>query len=227
MKKIRLAKFLSTAGIASRRKAEELIKQGKISVNGHIVKDVATNVDADSQDIKFNNKVVGVEDKVYYLLNKPVGYVCSAKDPHNDKTVLSLLPAKPKVFSVGRLDKNSQGLLLLTNDGDLAYQLTHPKFEVSKTYLVKVNHKLDKKIATSLKQGMFLEEGLAQADKVEVINNHELLISIHQGWKRQIRRMMDELGYKVNTLTRISEGKLNLDQLASGKYKILKKEEIL
>jgi len=227
MKKVRLAKFLSAAGIASRRKAEELIKQGKIKINGQVVKDVATNVDLNDQSVEFNSRPVLIQEYVYYLLNKPVGYICSAKDPHNSKTVFSLLPDQPKVFSVGRLDKNSQGLLLLTNDGDLAYQLTHPKFEVSKTYLVKVSKKLDKRIVSALKQGVILDEGLAQADQVKIVGNYELSISIHQGWKRQIRRMLDALGYTVVNLTRITEGKLKLDNVPSGKYKILRKEDIL
>jgi 23S rRNA pseudouridine2605 synthase len=227
MKKVRLAKFLSAAGVASRRKAEEIIKQGRVKIDGQVIKDVATNVDSDAKNIEYNDKPIAIENKVYYLLNKPVGYICSVEDPHNSQIVLSLVPKQPKVFPVGRLDKNSQGLLLLTNDGDLAYQLTHPKFEVQKTYLVKVNKKLDKKIVAALKQGVVLEEGLAQADKVKIFNDHELILSIHQGWKRQIRRMLEELGYRVSVLTRISEGKLNLDQLASGKYKVLNKEDIL
>ncbi|MBT6690873.1 rRNA pseudouridine synthase [Candidatus Parcubacteria bacterium] len=227
MKKIRLAKFLSAAGVASRRNAEELIKQGKVKIDGQVVEDVATSVDADSPNIEVSGRPVSAEVKVYYLLNKPTGYICSVKDPYNPETVLSLVPKRPKVFPVGRLDKNSQGLLLLTNDGDLAYKITHPKFEVRKTYLVKVNKKINKTLLPALKQGVYLEEGLAQADKVEIFNDREFVMSIHQGWKRQIRRMLEELGYRVTTLTRIAEGKLKLDRLASGEYKILSKEDIL
>lgn len=225
--KIRIAKFLAEAGVASRRGAEELIKQAKVSVNHKIITNLATKVDINSDNISVNNKLIKPDKKIYYLLNKPVGYICSVKDPHNSKTVLQLVPDQPKVVPVGRLDKNSQGLLLLTNDGDLHYKLTHPKFEVKKTYLVKVNKDLDKKIINLLKQGVKLEEGKACADKVKLVSKNTLEIIIHQGWKRQIRRMMQELGYHVTELTRIQEGKLKLNNLKIGKYKILNKSDIV
>lgn len=226
-KTVRLAKFLAEAGIASRRRSEELIRSGQVKIGGQVVSDVATNVFLHQKDISVANKPVLVENKVYYLLNKPLGYVSSVKDPYNSQTVIDLVPKSPKVFPVGRLDKNSKGLIILTNDGDLAYKLTHPKFEVKKTYLVAVNKNLDKKIISQLKRGIKLEEGLAQADKVVVLGNKKLEIVIHQGFKRQIRRMLEELGYQVESLTRIREGKLILDNLPSGKYRKLKLEDII
>ncbi|MBU1203035.1 rRNA pseudouridine synthase [Patescibacteria group bacterium] len=225
-KKIRLAKFLSQAGVASRRKAENLIKQGKVKIGLHIVKDLATSVPENSQDIFVNNKAVILEKKVYYLLNKPTGYVCSVSDPHNKKTVMSLVPKEPKVFPVGRLDKDSQGLILLTNDGDLAHQLTHPKFEVKKTYLVTVDKILTRDIESKLKKGISLEEGLAKVDKLKILSSKKLEIVIHQGWNRQIRRMLAKLGYKVIELSRISEANLKLGNLPIGKYKVLNKNDI-
>ncbi|PLX24533.1 pseudouridine synthase [Candidatus Parcubacteria bacterium] len=227
VKKIRLAKFLAEAGVASRRKAEELILQGKVKIANKVVKEVAIKVDPNSEDIEANDKPVMLEPKVYYLINKPVGYLSSVKDPHHDKTVLDLVPKEPRVFPVGRLDKDSQGLMILTNDGDLAYKLTHPKFEVAKTYLVKVDKKLDKSVITKLKYGIRLSEGTAKADKVKINSSKELEIVIHQGWKRQIRRMLEKLGYQVVFLQRIAEGKMVLGNLPPGKSKKLKAKDLL
>ena len=224
--KIRIAKFLADAGVASRRKAEELIIQGKISIDNEIITNLATKVDEDTDNIRVNNKLIKPDKKIYYLLNKPLDYICSVKDPHNYQTVLQLVPDNPRVVPVGRLDKNSQGLLLLTNDGDLTYRLTHPKFEVKKTYLVKTKQVLDKNIIRLLKQGVNLEEGKANADQVKLVSRNKLEIVIHQGWKRQIRRMMQELGYHVEELTRIQEGKLKLGDLPVGKYKKISKKDI-
>ena len=140
---------------------------------------------------------------------------------------MQLVPETPRVVPVGRLDKNSQGLLLLTNDGDLTYKLTHPKFEVKKTYLVRTKQALDKSIIRLLKQGVNLEEGKACADQVKIVSRNKLEIIIHQGWKRQIRRMIQEVGYHVEELTRIQEGKLKLGDLKPGKYKILNKSDIV
>lgn len=227
MNNIRLARFLSQAGVASRRKAEDIIRQGKVKVGNQIIKEVAFNVPEDSEDIFVNNKNVILEKKVYYLLNKPIGYICSVSDPHNKKTVLDLVPNTPKVFPVGRLDKDSQGLLLLTNDGDLAYHLTHPKFEVKKTYIVKVDKNFVKDLEEKLQKGIRLEEGLAKADKVKILSGKKMEIVIHQGWKRQVRRMFEKLGYQVVELERIAESKLQLGKLPLGKYKKLKKSDIL
>jgi 23S rRNA pseudouridine2605 synthase len=222
----RLAKFLANHGAASRRKAEEFILAGFVKVNNKIITEVATKV-SDQDKIEFNNQIITEVEKVYYVLNKPAGYICSVSDPHNDKNVLALVPNNPPVYPVGRLDKNSQGLLLLTNDGDLTYKLTHPKFEVPKKYSVKVDKDLDTSIINILKQGVKLEEGLAKADKVSLKNKHELIIVLHQGWKRQIRRMLEALGHEVKELTRLGEGKLNLNNLEPGKYKEIKKEDII
>ena len=222
---MRLARFLAQAGIASRRRAEDIIKAGRVKVNGQVVKNLASQVS--SQDkIELDNKLLAQDKKVYYLLNKPKGYVSSARDPHNSKNVLSLVPKNPRVFPVGRLDKDSQGLLLMTNDGDFAYQLTHPKFLCQKTYLVKVNKEMDSNIKSKLEKGMKFSEGLARADKVKILAKNELEIVLHQGFNRQIRRMMAELGYKVIFLKRIKQGNFSLGNLPEGKYRPLKLEEI-
>lgn len=224
--KERLAKVIANRGLASRRKAEEMISAGLVKVNGQIVREVVTLVTSDDQIEVAGQKAVSVE-KVYYLLNKPAGYICSKSDPHNPKNVMSLVPNHPPVYPVGRLDKDSQGLLLLTNDGDLTFQLTHPKFKVSKKYLVEVDRDLNSQVIKRLKQGIRLEEGLAQADQVKMINQRKLEIVLHQGWNRQIRRMLEACGMRVLVLTRLSEGKLSIKNLALGKFKKIKKTEII
>ena len=224
---IRLAKFLAEAGIASRRKSEELIKAGQVKIAGEVVDNVATNVLADQDNITVNDEKVSIEKKVYYLLNKPVGYISSLSDPHNDKLVVDLVPEKPRVVPVGRLDMDSSGLLLLTNDGELTHQLTHPKFEVSKTYVATVNKDLDKNIVAILKKGVYLPEGLAKADEVRILDDRNLEVVIHQGWNRQIRRMLGAEGLRVTELVRVAEGRLKLADLPIGDYIELKKQDIL
>lgn len=225
--KIRIAKFLADCGVASRRKAEEVILSGKVRIANKVVADLATKVAKDTKNIYVDNKKIVPDKKVYYILNKPKGFVCSVKDPHNKKTVLQLVPSNPKVVPVGRLDKDSQGLLLLTNDGDLAYKITHPKFNVQKTYLVKLDKEISKEDIEVLKKGVELEEGLAKADKIKKITNKEIEITIHQGWKRQIRRMVGKLSYRVVDLIRTKEGKLNLINLMLGEYKTINKSDIV
>jgi len=225
--KIRIAKFLSQAGIASRRKSEELILAGRVKINKEVIKDLSFKVNENSNNIYFDNKLIKKEEKEYYLVHKPKGYISSVSDPHNPKTVISLINTKAKIFPVGRLDKDSQGLLLLTNDGDLAYQLTHPKFNIPKTYLVILNKEIEKEDIQKLKKGIRLAEGLARVDKIKLKNKKEVLITIHQGWNRQIRRMFNNLNYKVKELIRLSEGNLKLNNLKLGKYRRIKKEEII
>ncbi|MFA5126398.1 MAG: pseudouridine synthase [Patescibacteria group bacterium] len=223
---IRLSRFLSDSGSASRRQADKLIKAGQVTVNGVKVMSLGTKINPRLVKVSCRGKLVRSATKVYYLLNKPVGYICSVRDPHNPKTVLTLVPPQPKVWPVGRLDMDSSGLLLLTNDGDLTFQLTHPKFSVVKTYLVKVDKQVRSTDLIKLKQGIRLTEGLAKADQVSIQGQKALSLSIHQGWKRQIRRMLAGLGYNVVSLTRVQEGNLSLGNLAVGKYKILQRKDI-
>ncbi len=227
IKPIRLAKFLADHGIASRRKAEEIILAGRVKVNHQLVKVLATLVDPAKDQVAVDNTLITLEKKVYYLLNKPVGYVSSVADPHNPQNILQLLPKGERIYPVGRLDKDSQGLLLVTNDGELTYLLTHPKFKIQKKYLVKVDKPLNEQVIKKLKQGIRLEEGLAKADEIKLKNNEELVITIHQGWKRQIRRMLSALNYQVKELTRLGEGRLTLGNLPIGKYRKINKEDII
>ncbi len=225
--KVRLAKFISACGISSRRQAELLILEGRVKLNGKIVKEVATKIDPQIDKVTVNDEVLKFEEKVYYLLNKPIGFLSSAKDPHHKQMVTDLVPKKYKVWPVGRLDKDSRGLLLLTNDGDLTYLLTHPKHTVQKVYQIELNDKITPALLVALKKGVRLEEGLAKVDSVKKIADNKLEIVIHQGWKRQIRRMLAVLDYQVIDLLRLQEGKLSLKDLAPGKYKILSKEDIV
>ncbi len=225
--KVRLAKFISACGISSRRQAEVLILEGRVRLNGKIVKVVATKIDPQIDKITVNDKILKFEEKVYYLLNKPVGYLSSSKDPHHQQMVTDLVPKKYKVWPVGRLDKDSRGLLLLTNDGDLTYLLTHPKHVVQKVYQIELNDKIKPGLLEALKKGVKLQEGLAKVDSVKKIADNKLELVIHQGWKRQVRRMLAALDYQVLDLLRLQEGKLHLKDLAPGKYKILSKEDIL
>lgn len=215
----RLQKIMSQLGIASRRRAEELILNKKVLVNNKIAK-LGDKVEIEKDVIKINNKTLKSKEKlVYYLVNKPKDYTCSVADKHAHKLITQLVPAKPKVWPVGRLDKNSSGLIILTNDGDLTQQLTHPKFGHPKEYQVKVNKKIIKEFLDKMVSGVKLDEGTARADKIQRINNNSFLITIHQGWKRQIRRMSRALDYRVVELKRIRVGKIKLGKLKEGEYK--------
>lgn len=224
---LRLAKFLASAGVASRRQAEALILGGQVKVNGKIITHLPTKIDPEQDQVLVKGKIVKTANKVYYLLHKPIAYLSSAKDPHHQKLVTQLVPRQPKVWPVGRLDKDSRGLLLLTNDGELTFLLTHPKHAVAKVYQVEVNKKITAALLTQLKKGIRLEEGLAKADQVRKIADYKLELTIHQGWNRQVRRMLAQAGYRVTDLLRTQEGNLDLADLAVGKYRILSREEIV
>ena len=225
--KERLAKYLSQAGIASRRKSGVLILAGKVSVNDVVEKNVATSIDPQKDIVKVNGRQILAEQKVYYILNKPEGYVCSLFDKHNKKKVTDLLPSGEKIWPVGRLDKDSRGLLVLTNDGELTNLLTHPRYESKKKYKVMLSKIFTNKDAKILQEGVMLEEGLAQADQIKILDEKNIEVTLHQGWKRQIRRMMSAMGNRVIYLERIQEGKLVLGDLPLGQYKQVSRSDIL
>ncbi len=225
--KERLSKFLSQAGVASRRKADELILAGKIKVNGQVVNKLGAKVDPQNDEVMVNGRLVKEEEKVYYVLNKPLDYVCTVSDPHNTKNVLQLVPNNPKVWPVGRLDKDSHGLLILTNDGDLTNRLTHPRYEKKKKYIVRLHKKFLIDDLATMKNGIELEEGLAKVDSLKILADNTIEIVLHQGWKRQIRRMLRVLGYRVINLCRVREGSLELGDLGVGHYRKIKKEDII
>jgi 23S rRNA pseudouridine2605 synthase len=222
MKKINLTQAIAQSGLCSRRQAEELIRAGSVQVNG-IVAILGLKVDPDHDQIEVNNQPIAhADEKVYYLVNKPIGYTCTLGDVHAEQKVTDLVPALPRVWPVGRLDKDSRGLIILTNDGDLTYQLTHPKFEHQKEYLVTLNKAIESDLLLKLERGVKLEEGLARADSLEKVSPTKLSIIIHQGWKRQIRRMLEACDYQVVDLIRTRVGKIRLENLKNGEYEQVK-----
>jgi len=233
--KERLQKYLARCGVSSRRKAEELILSGKVLINNQIIRKPGIKIDPGEDIVKVAGRVIKpVPQKVYYLLNKPLGFVTTAKDKFAPWKVIDLVPKKPRVFPVGRLDKDTSGLLVLTNDGDFAYRFSHPKFEKEKEYEVRCQ-RLNSKcqindIIRKFKRGIKLEEGLARADKVKILGQKKDIIKIklviHQGWKRQIRRMCEAVELKVLSLKRTRIDNLKIGNLPSGKYRILSSEEI-
>jgi 23S rRNA pseudouridine2605 synthase len=232
MTQIRLQRFLAQAGVASRRKAEDLITAGKIKVNGKVVSELGSKVDPDEDKIVLGGKRLLVERPVYLMLNKPRGYVTTMSDPEGRPTVMTFLrKADARVFPVGRLDFNTEGLLICTNDGDLAHALMHPKHEVRKTYHVKLQGIAGPDIRTAWQKGVTLDDGdtTAPAD-VEILGNTGkntwLEVTIHEGKNRQIHRTAEALGYNVLKLMRVGYGGLALEDLRVGETRTLQHGEI-
>mgnify|MGYP000542516747 FL=1 len=225
---MRLNKYLSEAGICSRRVADKIISEGKVKVNNKVITTLGTKIDLKEDTVYCYNKLVELPDKLIYLaLNKPRGYITTKSDPKKRKIVMDLIPREYKVYPIGRLDKESEGLIILTNDGELTQKLTHPKYGHEKEYRVKVNKKITTDYINSFKRGIKLEEGIAKADRIDTINDYEFNLVIHQGWKRQIRRMSDKLDNEVVSLKRIRISKLKLNKLKVGEYKEIKINEII
>lgn len=224
----RVQKYLSQQGVASRRKAEEFIKSGQVSINGHRAK-LGDKVDPEKDEVKVYGKIIKpTAVKIYIALNKPKGYVTSKRDPLGRKTVFSLLPEdiRTKIWNVGRLDFETEGLLLLTNDGDLTQELAHPKYEHEKEYEVITNDTLTKEQIKELSEGVMIASGLTSPAHVKAKSNKAYL-TIHEGKKRQVRRMFDAIGLDVKNLKRIRINKLKLPDIAPGQYIEVKKEDIL
>lgn len=221
---LRLQKILSQAGIASRRKAEELITEGRIKVNGKVA-ELGSKADPDKDKILFDNKPVATQKKVYLALNKPKGYLSTVTDDRNRKTIMDLVKSKQKVFPVGRLDKDAQGLILITNDGDWANKIMHPRYEVSKTYEVKLDHSISNQDLAKLKKGVVVDKRKVTPSLVKSTKG-AITITIHEGRKHIIKRMFEELGYTVTFLKRIQIGQLRLGTLPLGKTRTLTIKEI-
>ena len=225
---MRLNKYLSLCGVASRRKADDFIRNGRVKVNGKIIKELGIKIDPAKDKVAVNNKTCRPSNYVYLALNKPKGYVCTSAVFRGEKSVYELLPEKYRNLKIaGRLDKNSEGLLILSDDGDFIYRLTHPKFKHSKEYIVELDKYLGKEEWSKLEKGVKLEEGLAKFDKLEKIAPKQYKIILHQGWKRQIRRMFNEIGLGARRLKRVKEGKLALEKIPSGRHRVIKKEEAI
>jgi 23S rRNA pseudouridine2605 synthase len=228
---MRLQKYLAAAGICSRRAAEEMIAQGRVRVNGITVTSPGTKVKPELDFVEVDNKRIAPStDKVYLLLYKPAGYLTSLHDPWGRPTVGELVKdAGVRVFPVGRLDLDTSGALLLTNDGELAYRLTHPSFAVPKEYLARVNGLPVPPVLERLRKGVLLEDGLTAPAKVSLIKtgraNALVSLTIHEGRNRQVRRMLAAVGHPVLNLRRVRFGPLTLTGLQPGEWRRLKKEE--
>ena len=253
----RLQKFLANNGIASRRKAEELILAGKVKVNGEVVRELGTKVDAEKDIVEFNNRRVKVNnEKIYILLNKPVGYVVTTKDPQERYTVMDLLKGlNKKVLPVGRLDMNTSGAILLSNDGEFINKITHPRNEIEKTYEVTIKSKISEEDLQALRDGVEIpvesewDKKNKKSDELN-INDDEVLmyktkpakvkvlkvdddkkrtiveVVIHEGKNREVRKMFNAINVKISSLRRTKIGNVSIEGLNKGKWRYLTKEEI-
>ncbi len=232
MEKMRINKYLARSGVASRRHADNLILQGRVKINGILVNQLGIQVQDNKDVVEVDGKIVSPEKGSFYLmLNKPTGYLVSTRDPHHKRLVTSLLKGyRGKVFPVGRLDYDSSGLLLFTNDGDLAFRLSHPRFKLKKTYDVICEGKIDPESLKKLEQGIELDDGKTAPSNALLIHTGEktsqVHITIHEGKKRQVRRMFEIIGYPVKMLKRISYGNLRLGNLSEGSFVQLKRGQL-
>lgn len=227
----RLQKLLARAGYGSRRKCEELIKSGGVTIDGKVVTELGTKADLEAQEVKVEGRRLRVETPVYYLLNKPKGVLSTSRDPQGRRTVIDLIPERRRIFPVGRLDAESRGAVILTNDGSFTNLLTHPRYGVEKTYEVRVRGSVEDAAVTKLRQGIWLAEGRTLPARVWVVKRKadqtELGIGISEGKNRQVRRMLAKLGFKVLALTRTRIGPLTLRGLGDGAWRELTKDEVL
>ena len=231
MDKIRLQKYIAKSGVTSRRKAEELIKSGLVEINGSVVLEPWYMV-CNTDTVKVNGKYIYPEKNlVYIMLNKPEGYVTTVKEQFSRKTVLDLVKdVKERIYPVGRLDYDTSGLLLLTNDGQLTYKLTHPKYEISKVYIAEVKGILTKDEIYKFENGLKIEDYTTASAKLKVKKKYKdksiLEITIHEGRNRQIKKMCEAIGHPVIKLKRITVGNINIGSLPLGKWRYISKKEI-
>ena len=227
---VRLNKFIANSGVCSRREADNFILAGVVTVNGEVVTELGTKVNINTDDIRFNGERLKGENKVYIVMNKPKGYVTTASDPHADKTVMDLLKACPtRVFPVGRLDKNTTGVLMFTNDGEIAEKLTHPSYDKKKIYQVSLDSKLRQEDFDKIMSGIELNDGRIAADELEYIeadDHRKLGIEIHSGKNRIVRRIFESLGYDVKALDRVYFAGLTKKGLKRGEWRYLTEGEI-
>lgn len=227
---VSLSKYIAVSGVASRRKAVEIIEKGLVSVNGTVVKEPGYKIKT-GDVVKAFEQVIKPEEKVYILLNKPKDYITTVADEKGRKTVMELIDVADNIrlYPVGRLDRSTTGLLLLTNDGDLAQELAHPKFEVSKVYHVTLDKILTHADALKLKKGVMLEDGFIAVDDMEFFADEpksEVLVELHSGKYRIVRRLFEALGYDVKKLDRVMYAGLSLDGVKRGEWRYLTKAEV-
>ena len=226
---IRLNKYIAECGICSRRKADILIESGKVLVNDIVIKDLGVKIDDTKDQVKVDGKTISKENKyVYIMLNKPKGYVTTNSEQFGRKSVIDLIDTDYRIFPIGRLDMNTEGLLLLTNDGEFANKLMHPKNKVEKTYIANVKGNITEEKIENLRNGVDIGGYITKPAQVRIISKdkNEIEIKISEGKNRQVRKMCEAVGLKVINLKRTSVGKLNLGNLKIGKYRYLNKNEI-
>ena len=227
---VRLNKFIANSGVCSRREADTLIQSGVVTVNGEVVTELGTKINILMDDVRFNGQRLKGEDKVYIVMNKPKGYVTTASDPHAEKTVMDLLKGCPtRVFPVGRLDKNTTGVLMFTNDGEMAEHLTHPSYNKKKIYQVVLDAPLAEEDKEKILAGIELTDGVVAADELEYIDAHDhrqLGIEIHSGKNRIVRRIFETLGYEVRALDRVYFAGLTKKGLKKSDWRYLTEGEV-
>ena len=228
---MRLAKYLAQAGIASRRQSEELITEGRVKLNGIVVREVTTPVNPQCDRVEFDGRLIGVEAEIYVLLNKPAGFISAVKDPQGRNTVLELVrDIKERIYPVGRLDYDTEGLLLLSNDGDFTNLIIHPRYKIEKKYEVIIEGNVKSEELRILQEGVMLEDGITVPAKVRLIKKGDTIsiieIIIHEGRKRQVKRMCAAIGHPVISLKRTALGFLTLKGVEPGHYRHLNQKEV-
>jgi 23S rRNA pseudouridine2605 synthase len=226
----RLSRFLADCGVSSRRKCGDLIKEGRVSVNNTITKDLSFRV-GEHDTVKLDGNEIKLDDKLVLALNKPAGFLSTAKDDFNRRTVIHLTGVTGKrLYPAGRLDQDSRGLLILTNDGDLAYRITHPRYNIPKTYEIWLEKPLSVKDYKVMESGVLIDKKVFRPDKIALnpksADGFPIIIKIHEGRKRIIRRAFKKIGYNVKDLKRIMIGDYRLKNISEGKYKVLNEKEI-
>lgn len=223
---MRINKYIAKSGYTSRRKADELIRAGKVRVNGDVLEEMGYDV-SDDDIVSIDGDILKLEEYFYYKLNKPIGYITSNYDPHNDKDLNDLIEINERFFAAGRLDKDSRGLLIITNDGDFTNSLTHPSSGISKEYIVKVDSLLKENQIKNFENGLDIGNNqITSESKINYLGDYTYRVVIRQGYNRQIRRMFDVLGSSVIDLKRERIGAIYLDDLREGKYKKFNKKEM-
>lgn len=230
MSEQRLQKVLAAAGIDSRRKCEELILDGAVRVNGKVIEELPAFVDPETDVITVNGKKIHAAKKVYFLLNKPKGVICTNSDPQGRKKAIDLVRVPERIFCVGRLDADTTGLIVLTNDSELSNRLAHPRYELPKTYVVTIKGRIEGEQVEKLKKGIWLAEGKTGRASVKILRRghkeSSIEVTIRQGLNRQVRRMLARVGLSVKSLTRTRIGKLDIRGLGVGRFRPLTKPEI-
>jgi 23S rRNA pseudouridine2605 synthase len=227
----RLQKFMANCGVASRRKCEEIITSGRVMVNGIKITELGFKVNPEIDEVKVDNKSINlVSKKIYIALNKPVGYVSTVKDERNRPTIIDLIGLQDRIYPIGRLDFDTSGLILLTNDGEIYNRIIHPREVVNKVYVAEVKGKMNKESVDQFSKGIDIGDYITAPGKIKILSSDKdkskVEITIHEGKNRQVRRMCEAVGNPVITLKRISVGKIKIDNLELGKWRYLEEDEI-